>query len=94
MGKVEVGYMFVMVIMVLGELDWCYWWWIEKGEMEVWVYCDKGLVFSIGLGIGGGSGCIGVGGGIGVSIVGDCEEDKICVLFEGEKVMVMEISLC
>jgi hypothetical protein len=91
-GKVEVGYTPAMVIMALGEPDRRYRRRTEKGETEVWAYRDKGPAFSIGLGIGGGSGRTGVGGGIGVSTAGDREEDKIRVLFEGDKVTATETS--
>jgi hypothetical protein len=91
-GKVEVGYTPEMVTMALGEPDRRYVRTSEKGQTEVWAYRDKGPAFSIGLGVGGGSGRSGVGGGIGVSTAGDREEDKIRVLFEGGKVSATETT--
>jgi hypothetical protein len=91
-GKVEVGYTTTMVVMALGEPDRRYTRTSEKGKSEVWAYRDKGPAFSIGLGVGGGSGRSGVGGGIGVSTAGDREEDKIRVVFEGGQVTATETS--
>ena len=91
-GKIEVGFTPEMVLMALGEPDRRYTRTSEKGQSEVWAYRDKGPAFSIGLGVGGGSGRSGVGGGVGVSTGGDRAEDKMRVVFEGGKVVATETS--
>ena len=89
-GKVEVGYTAAMVKMALGEPDRQYSRTTEKGRSEVWAYRDKGPALSLGFGVGGGSGSTGMGAGIGVSTAGDREEDKLRVIFEGDRVTAVE----
>lgn len=100
-GKIDLGYTPEMVRLALGDPSRRLTQQTAAGEVDLWLYRDKGPHFSIGVGVGtsdyhsggyrGGS-YTGVGGGVAVSTGDDYPEEKMRVEFRAGQVSAYEFA--
>lgn len=88
-GEVSVGFSKDMVRLALGKPDREYQRETGEGRSEIWAYFDSKPSFNIGLGLGGFGGRTSVGGGVGIGLGGN-EEEKLRIVFQNERVSVIE----
>ena len=89
-GQIDIGFTPEQVTMALGKPDRSYTRTTASGTSEIWAYEDHKPVFSIGIGVVGGGGSTMVGSGVGVSSGNDRFDDKLRVVFEGDRVVAVE----
>ena len=89
-GNVDIGFTPDQVRMALGDPDHRYSRQTAAGTQDVWGYRDTSPSFSFGIGGGSFGGSTGLGGGVGVNTGNAYPEDKISVVFEGDRVTAGE----
>ena len=89
-GQIDIGFTPEQVTMALGNPDRSYTRTTARGTSEVWAYADHKPAFSIGIGVAGGGGSTMVGSGVAVSSGNDRFDDKLRVVFEGDRVVAVE----